>query len=166
MTVLQKVRDFFSPSRRLRRALQKLRDRWKGQFYEGAEPPPRLTEEVALFRLCYPRATTEQWRRFAERAIQNSYRDGFVRGYQWQERGWEGPAIDPEQLAEIEAHDWSLYDQGPRYDRLLNGVVPDDPLSHLPVEQRRAFLEQLDLIGGSPYQATVDLTPYEDQDDE
>lgn len=164
MKIWSKIRDFFSPSRRLRRKLAQLRDRWKGQWYEGPEPPPRLVEEVVIFRLLYPDASQARWQAFVDSAVRNAYRDGFVRGFQWNERDWDGkPTEDAERIAELMAHDWSLADQtGPRYDLLLKGVNPDDPLSHLPPDQRRAFLEQMELIGASPYQARVDLTPYEE----
>lgn len=165
MSFLTKLAGFFEPSFWLRRKLAKLRDRWKGQFYEGPEPPPRLFEEVQLFKLCHPDPTPEQWEHFVVTFALNCYRDGFIRGHQWLERGWEGPLMDPDRIAELTAHDWSLATQGgPRYDKLLTtGYNPEDPLAGSTIEQRRAFMEQLALVHGSPYQARIDLTPYEEE---
>ncbi len=93
---------------RLSRFLRNLLERVLGRYYEGPRPPPRLAEEVRFFRAFKPLATPEEWERFAVSLAGRSYRDGFVRGNEWLERSWEGPAVSPERLAEARAHDWSL----------------------------------------------------------
>ncbi len=98
MTKLQKLlRDWF--------------DRWRGRYYEGPEPPPRIDQEVRLFAATHREATVEEWKAFATRIAQNTYRDGFTRGIEWNERLWPGPADDPEVLAEAARHNWSHAEQ-------------------------------------------------------
>lgn len=155
--------DWVRPSRALRRGVQKLLEIATGVHYEGPEPPGRRIEErVQLFCLFNPQATAEQWRVFARQLAQNCYREGWVRGYEWLERGWSGPAVDPERLTELEAHDWSLAEQHPDWRRMLNlGYDPRSPLANLSPEQRRAVV---DLFQGST-PVVIDFTPYEGTDD-
>jgi len=95
----------------LGRFIRDLLDRILGRFHEGPEPPPRLAEEVRLFRvLASSRPTEEEWEAFAVRLTERAYRDGFVRGVHWLERSWPGPEIDPDRLLEEQAHGVKLAD--------------------------------------------------------
>lgn len=162
MTAWQKFVGIFQPSAGARRAWRKMQDRWQGRFYEGAEPPPRLRDSVRMFRLLYPDATPDQWVEFAVRSSENAYRDGFTRGFQWYERDWDAQQDTdaPDRIAEEMAHSWGL---GPRYEELMSrGYDPTNPLSRATPEQRRAFLEQMALVNGSPYRAVIQ---FPDDDD-
>ena len=130
------------------------------QFYEGPQPPKRLAERVKAFRLYYPNATPEEWESFALTFGQNCYRDGFTRGYDWNERDWKGPAIDPEQLAEMQSHDWSLAEENYDWNRMLTmGCDPRSPLANVPADQRRALIEMM--MGGGIFPIGLDISPYE-----
>lgn len=150
----------FKPSRWLKLKLGRLIDRFRDSFYEGPDPPARLAERVRLFRLYYPKATAEQWASFALQFGSNCYREGFTRGFEWCERGWEGPAIPPEQAAEMLAQDWSLADSNPDWNRMLTmGYDPHDPLAGISPEQRRAVVETLQ--GTGDYPVEINLSAYE-----
>lgn len=89
MTKLQKA---------FRNMLERLLDRYK----EGPEVPPRLVEEIRLFRvLATERPTEEEWEAFATRLVDRTWRDGFERGYYWSERMWE-PDVDPDEIAKAD----------------------------------------------------------------
>lgn len=159
--------DWFRPSRRIKRFLNKWVEKFTGRFYEGPEPPRRMLEEVRLFRLFYPDAGADEWEIFAATLAANSYKSGFVRGYEWQERGWEGPAVEPEQVAELLEQDWSLAEENPAWDKLLTtGYNLNDPLSGVSVEQRRAIIEMMRGAQLGGYTVEVDLSAYEDDDEE
>lgn len=89
----------------LARFLRDLWERIRGTFREGPDPPPRLAEEVRLFRCLAKEAPTEEeWEAFAAGLADRAYRAGFVRGYHWLERSWDGPPVSPERILELEAH--------------------------------------------------------------
>lgn len=135
---------------RFGRFVRNLVERFLGRYYEGPNPPRHISEEVRLFRILHPTATPEQWETFANLMAEKCYRSGFVRGYEWVERDWPGPAQDPEVLAEAMSHDWSLAESEPRFDRLLEGVSnPFDPLGEATAEERTQLLMQLGMLGGS-----------------
>lgn len=127
---------------RLGRLFRNLVERLLGRYYEGPEPPRSIGDEVRMFCHFYPTASRRQWEAFALRLAGNAYRSGFTRGLEWQERGWEGPAIDPERLAEVEAHDWSLADAGPEYAALLG------PGGEQQLEELERTMRALDQIAG------------------
>ena len=145
---------------RLRKALGRWVDKWRGTFYEGPEPPRRIGERVKAFRLYNPDADPAEWAAFAERLARNCYREGFVRGYEWLERSWEGPAKEPERLAELAAHDWSLAEEHPDWSRMLEwGYDPRSPLRALSPEQRQAVVDTFTAGGGYPVE--IDLSAYD-----
>lgn len=152
--------DLFKPSTWLKRFITKVADKAAGTFYEGPTPPRRLAERVQLFRLHYPNATPEEWAKFSLTFGTNCYREGFTRGYDWAERGWDGPDVDPEQAAELQAHDWSLAEENPDWQRMLTmGYDPRDPMAGSTIDQRRAMVEVM--MGSGPYPIEVDLSAYE-----
>lgn len=122
-------------------------ERLLGRYYEGPTPPRRLAEEARLFRVMYPCAGPDEWEAFAARLAASSYRDGFVRGFEWNERDWSGPADDPERLAEATAHDWSLAEADPRLENvLLLGTDPGDPLAALPPLEREQYYQRMGAV--------------------
>lgn len=61
-------------------------ERWLGRLYEGPAPPDRLVEMVFAFAEMYPNATRRQWVLFAASHARESYRSGYVRGFEYVER--------------------------------------------------------------------------------
>lgn len=153
-------KDFFKPSNWLKSLLLRLSDKLTSRLYEGPEPPKRLRERVKLFKLYNPDATAEQWERFSLTLATNCYREGFVRGYEWQERDWKGPAVEPERLQELQDQDWSLAESHEGWgDVLRRGYDPRSPLAKLSPEQRRAFVETLQ--GSSRYPLYMNFDHYD-----
>lgn len=153
--------NFFKPSRLLKRLGNKVLEKLAGTFYEGPKPPKRLEERVQLFRLHYPDATPKQWAEFALTFGTNCYREGFARGYEWLERDWK-PTDEPtqEQIAEYQAHDWSLAEQNTDWSKMLTtGYDPRSPLANCSPEQRRAIVEMMQ--GATNYPLSIDLSAYE-----
>lgn len=133
----------------LRRWLARLLDRWE----EGPDAPRRLSEEARLFRHYYPNATADEWERFAVTLANGTYRQAFVRGFEWNERCWPGPEIDPDAVAVFYGHDVSVGDNSPNIRQLLQ-TVP-----------RGISDEQLKLIrqlAESPYQIRIEFKPEEE----
>jgi len=137
-------------SDRFRKWIRSIAEWFIGDYYEGPQPPRHIAEEARLFRLLNPNAGPSDWESFAVKHAQNCYRSGFVRGFEWTERDWPGPPDDPEVLAELERHDWSLAGADPRLDlALATAANPDDPIAmlHSPAE-RQAFLDEVAARGG------------------
>lgn len=126
------------------RWIRNLVERFLRRYYEGPQAPPRLHEELAVWWALNPDAEDSTRIGYVTALLEAAYRDGFVRGYEWQERGWEGPAEDPERLAEAMEHDWSLAESNPRVRRILeDGYDADDPLANVAAPDRRRFMEML-----------------------
>lgn len=115
----------------VRRLLRSVLERVTKTYYEGPEPPSRLREGVLLFRLTNPAATPADWVGFASASIAAAYRDGFVRGLEWRERGLlDKPSDDADKVADAAVNEWLLADEGtPLRERLDSGNDPDDPLA-------------------------------------
>ena len=126
----------------LQRFLRNVVDRIRKRYYEGPEAPVRLGQEVRLFVLHHPDATIEEWKAFAKRLAENSYRDGFTRGLEWNERLWPGPATEPELLAEMNRHDWSYPE-----DRLRQQEAAPSPVAGLTAGQAAALQHDLARAG-------------------
>lgn len=127
---------------RLARFVRDLLERLLGRFHEGPEPPPRLAEEVRLFRsLATHTPTEEEWEVFAARLAERAYHDGFVRGTHWLERSWPGPEVTPERLLEEQAHQQKLIDD-PRWRDTL-----DKPMRSRQVREFHDQIAQAALIG-------------------
>lgn len=159
--------DWFRPSRRLKHLAVKAIELATSRFYEGPRPPPRLVERIKIFQLYKPQATADDWRDFALQFAANCYREGFIRGYDWQERGWEGPAIEPERLREAMDHDWTLAESNPDWRRLLDrGYDPRSVLGSLPPDQRRALVETFQGAAAGGVPIIIDLSAYEADDEQ
>lgn len=126
------------------RFLRNLIEKFLGRYYEGASTPPRIGEEWRVWLALHPDADRHVIEGYVGLLLEAAYRDGFTRGYEWQERGWEGPAVEPERLVEAAEHDWSLADSNPRVRHLLeDGFDPADPLANVAAPDRRRFYDVL-----------------------
>jgi hypothetical protein len=115
-----------------------------GKFHEGPEPPRRLSEEVRIFRALHPLATEDDWIRFTTKFAENTYREAYLRGYQYAERFWPGPPDDPAAILAAQQEQISLIDQHPRIRLLLDyGYDPADPFGGMNAVDRRAAVEKL-----------------------
>jgi hypothetical protein len=68
-----------------------------GHFYEGPEPPPRLTEAVLAFRAARPDASADEWQAMAVRLSEDAWRAAYARGLETLVRDpgrWESPDIE------------------------------------------------------------------------
>jgi hypothetical protein len=78
----------------IRNAVEKL----FGTFEEGEAAPKRIRLAVTLFATTHPKATIAEWVEFAASHAEESYRAGYVRGYEHTERlGPDWP--DPDEAA-------------------------------------------------------------------
>lgn len=98
--------------------LRKRVEKWLDRYYEGPEVPPRFSQYVIDFMHVYPQATKRQWLQFALRLAEESYKSGFVRGFENAERDESEPEIDPDVLADATMPGWRA--------RPMSTVVPDD----------------------------------------
>ncbi len=131
------------------RAVRNLIEKLLKRFYEGPEPPIRLSEEVRLFRAIYPMATADEWELFAARLAENAYCTGYTRGVEASERDPQPLEPDLHELAAV-AQDWSLADGHPLIrDVIERGRDPLDPLRAMTVEQRREYFDQLGRATGA-----------------
>ncbi len=90
------------------RLLRNVWERLFGKFYDGPEPPERLTQMVQLFMIAHPFATRQQWAQFASKHSGETYKSGYVRGFEWAERDLDRKPTDHlEVMQHLEAHGWS-----------------------------------------------------------
>ncbi len=125
------------------KAIRRIADRIAKRLYEGPEPPRRLADEVRAFRRLYPDASGDEWEEFATTIAENSYRDGYVRGFEWTERDLDSkPKDDPDVLAEQMRHDWAPSDN-PDVRLALQQGDPRDPLASASPEARAALFDEI-----------------------
>lgn len=111
------------------------------RYYEGPEPPERLTQLVLAFVELYPHATRADWMRFAIDFGKECYRSGYQRGAEYVERAPETwrPDMPPEMVADALDPDWRW--------RSWNGGIGfgghDVPVHEEPDEEER-FLEEIE----------------------
>ena len=162
MSFWSKLLGLFQPSDALKQQLRKLQQKRRNTYYEGPKAPVRIREEIRLFSIANIGATPEEWAKFTESIACHSYEDGFTRGYEWLQRGWDRkPDATLERVAEAERHDWSLAEADPRYDKLLTtGYMENDPLAGVPFEERRAFMEMISKVGNGPYAIYQNIDAY------
>jgi hypothetical protein len=121
---------------RLRLALIRLLEKMLGRFKEGPPPPPRYAQSAQLFGVYHRGASAYEWRAFAVTLAENAYRDGFMRGYQWKERGSRLAAVDPREM--IDGRQLGIRPDDPRLLEMMErGVDPRDPLAQVPEEELR-----------------------------
>lgn len=86
----------------VQRFFRNMLERYLDRYHEGHETPPRLLEEVRLFRaLADHTPTEEEWEEFATHLVERAWRDAFERGYYWAERMWE-PDADPDEIVKAD----------------------------------------------------------------
>jgi hypothetical protein len=95
-------------SRFFRRAIEKT----AAIYYEGPEPPLRLGDYVEEFARRNPYATRGEWINFTKQQCAESYRSGWMRGYEYVERDEdeEIKKADPESIADALDPDWRWSD--------------------------------------------------------
>lgn len=119
--------------------VRKLAERALARAYDGADPPPRLVDEVRAFRVLRPDATRAEWEDFALGLAAGAWRDGFAFGVDWRER-WGPVAFDEALLppAEVRARNWTQpIDED-----------PGDPLAGVPEERRADVLREIEFASG------------------
>jgi hypothetical protein len=92
------------------RLLRNLWQRARGTFYEGPEPPERLTRMAYEFTRVHQKATRSEWLVFAVKLAEESYRSGYMRGLEWAERDLDrrDPQMPPEEaIKHMKGHDWA-----------------------------------------------------------
>ena len=133
-------------------------ERLAGSFYEGPKPPPRLRDQVLLFRLTQPAATVLDWCDFAVGMVEAAYRDGFVRGLEWRERDLaDKPTDDDLRAADEVMNSWRLADEGsPLRAALDSGVDPADPLNGMSPAARAEYADMIGRLYGTHRVVVVD----------
>ncbi len=86
--------------------IHRMSDKWFGKWYEGPEPPARMGEMLLAWAEANPRATREEWLEVASRASAESYRSGYVRGYEHAERVPTTPSPTPDEVADAVDPGW------------------------------------------------------------
>lgn len=137
--------------------MSRFAERLAHRYYEGPEPPERLTEHVLAFAAAHPTATRGDWIAFASAFARSSYRAGYVRGVEWVERDLD--KLSPESLevvAHAQAYDFEWHaPEGLTAQQLAEQVQPgaselEQYLDALPDDASRArVLDVLGLHGGN-----------------
>lgn len=106
--------------------LRKQRDKWLGTWEEGPEPPERLRLMVVDFANRHLGASRKQWVDFATGLAGESYRSGYLRGFDYTERthDWR-PDVPPEVLADWVDPAW----------RSAGGIELESPEGKVPQEE-------------------------------
>jgi hypothetical protein len=106
----------------MKRVLIWLLEHLIGTYREGPNPPARIGDVVLEFAQAFPRATRNEWIDFAVRHAGTSYREGYVRGYEWVERLPSAPEAEPEAVMRVIDPDGEWLER------------PVDPTTGLPVD--------------------------------
>lgn len=148
-----RIRKMNSLLKILRRTLEKLTDR----YHEGPETPARFRDSILLFRAMNPMAGIDDLILFASAVVDDAYRQGFARGYEWRERGLLEPGNEAERAADEAAHDWDVTGGDPRLRAILeSGEDPNDPLRGVPPEERAKLFDTLGAYFGTHRVVVVD----------
>lgn len=78
-----------------------------------------IESRIKEFSGLFPYATRLEWMMFARELADQSYRDGFRAGYEWNETELDRIEIEPEKMADVMFPDWREIP----YD--LNAIVPE-----------------------------------------
>lgn len=101
--------------------------RIKRTFYEGPNPPERLSKIVEAFAAEHPNATVREWIEFASAHGNECYTSGYIRGVEWQHRDLD----QKEKLKLIREldprHDW-IWKPATTAEVVMERVVPPDYL--------------------------------------
>lgn len=149
--------------KRIKRWLSSLLDRARGRYREGITPPIRLLQAVEVFAHMNPRATQEDWIRFAARHAAESYRSGYTRGLEWRNRAPE--LAEPSTAWSViesdqRRHDWTWSDLAPSDEQLKQMVLKhSDAIENLSPEERVLYE---DMIGQQLGSHRVVLVPMDD----
>lgn len=131
---------------RLLKVFRRLVDRIFRRYYEGPPPPRRLSEELRIWVALNPGLPNAVLVGYCQLLIDSAYRDGFIRGLEWRERGWASLDGSLDQLAEIARQNASIADTNPRAAAILDtGTDPADPLRNVPDPERARFFAYLRL---------------------
>jgi hypothetical protein len=106
----------------LKRWLSRRAEKFLDKYYEGPEPPQRISDLVIEFANLYPTATRSQWLRFATEHAREAYRAGYQRGYEYVERDPDFFRTDlpPDMIADMHDPDW-------RWRPLDRGIMVPEP---------------------------------------
>lgn len=121
---------------------RRLIDKFLGRFYEGPEPPTRLSYDVRSFANANPHATRASWEEFADSHARRAYREGYIRGVEYVERDTEQwwPDVDPEIIADEYDPLWRDSDPFELRDREVTEEF--DETQHLQDELDTVILEE------------------------
>ncbi len=118
-----------------------VREKLFGRFYDGPQPPERLDKIVVVFSHLHQNATKRDWVEFAIAHARESYRSGWVRGFEHVERDPDERAIiehaDPDVMADALDPDWRW---SPEVE--LSGERLDVPVPEMAPSEREA-MEQM-----------------------
>ena len=106
--------------------LKRTAEKYLGRYYEGPEPPERLTSLLVAFANDHPKADRATWVGFTTLLVQEAYKSGYTRGYEYVERtfDWRND-LPPEVIADMIDPNWKW---GPGLQlKEAGGVVPLDP---------------------------------------
>jgi hypothetical protein len=109
LTRRAETRNIVTP---LKKALRNIVQRMAHSYYEGPEPPKRITDIVEHFALSSPTATFTEWKDFAILHAREAYKTGYTRGFEYAERDFDlkKASTNPEILAAEQNHDWGTND--------------------------------------------------------
>jgi len=126
------------------RVFRAVAERLVASLTDGPAPPTRLSEQVIAFAASSH--TREEWAEFTTRLASGSYRDGFVRGVAWSERGLDGFARDTtEREREDATYNFPWYAPVRPTSDELKEKVEGDFYETLPDDEQKAHY--LDAVG-------------------
>lgn len=113
-------------SDRVKKWARKFVEKRLDQYYEGPHPPERLRHEALAFAALHPNATIAEWADFTTDLAKQSWREGWVRGYENVERDPEPFRDDlpPDVIADMLDRKWRESDPV-AFPEALRRVVPE-----------------------------------------
>ena len=130
------------------RWLLRFAERHARRYYEGPEPPRRLAQEVNSFAALHPRATQREWIEFARAQCEESYRSGYIRGFERNVRDLNFVDTDPLLLEAARrrelGHDTSWVDLAPSEADVQATIDNNrDMMDRLSPEERILYADQI-----------------------
>lgn len=121
-----------------------IRERLFGKYFDGPEPPDRLSQMVIAFAQTNPQATRFDWTRFAIDHARECYRAGYTRGYEYTERDPDERAIisqlDPDLIATALDPDWKW-----SAELNINGI-PKEPVREMVFSEQEEMQRLMDQV--------------------